>query len=347
MSKTLRTLRSPEDLEGAALVSSEQALALADVASRYAIAVPPALATLIDKTDPEDPIARQFVPQVAELHHAPHELADPIGDHVMSPLKGLVHRYRDRVLLKIVGVCPVYCRFCFRREMVGPGAAANLTKDEVASALRYIAERPEIWEVILTGGDPFVLSADRVRTLMAEIGQISHVKVVRWHTRVPVAAPHLITEEFVSALLSMDRQVVVSAHVNHVRELTEAARAALKALSRRGVQLVSQTVLLRGVNDHVERLEALMRALVEVGVRPYHLHHPDLAPGTGHFQISLKDGQALIHALRQRLSGIAMPTYVLDIPGGFGKVPVGPSYVQDGAVFDPAGRAHAYPTRQG
>ena len=341
-----KTLRTASELVAAGLAEISTADTLAAVAERYAGAISPAMATLIDANDSTDPIARQFVPAAAELTTHPAELADPIGDHAKSPVPGLVHRYPDRVLLKIVGVCPVYCRFCFRREMVGPDAGHNLTDAELETALAYIRSTPAIWEVILTGGDPFMLSPRRVRALMQNLATIPHVKIVRWHTRVPVVAPNLVTDAFVAALTSGNKTVIVGLHANHPRELTPDARAALGRLSQAGIPLLSQTVLLRGINDDVATLEALMRAFVEARVTPYYLHHGDLAPGTGHFRIPIAEGIALVRDLHRRLSGIARPDYVLDLPGAFGKVSLLSSDVRlipgGCEIRDAHGRTHLY-----
>ena len=343
------TLRSARALVAAGLIQPERQADAARVAERYAVAVSPAMANLIDPTDPADPIARQFLPDTRELESRPGESADPIGDALKSPIRGLVHRYRDRVLLKVTGVCPVYCRFCFRREMVGPGKADDLSAGELASALAYIAERPAIWEVILTGGDPLILSPRRIAELTEGLANIGHVRVLRWHSRVPVVAPERVTEELVGTLASggPGRTVVVGVHANHARELTADARAALRRLTTAGILLVSQSVLLKGINDDADALEALMRGFVQAGVKPYYLHHPDRAPGTGHFRITIAEGQALMTALRQRLSGLALPTYVLDIPGAHGKVPVEAANIVALApgrwrVTDRDGRIHAY-----
>ena len=336
------TLRGPADLAAAGLIGAGQAAALGPVAERYAVAVSPAMAALIDPADPDDPIARQFVPSPAELDHRPEELADPIGDAAHSPVPGIVHRYPDRVLLTLLHVCPVYCRFCFRRERVGPGADAVLPPDQAEAALDYIATRPAIWEVILTGGDPLALSPRRIAGVMARLAAIDHVKVVRFHTRVPVVAPEGVTPGLVEALRASGKATYVGIHCNHPRELTDAARDACGRLIDAGLALVSQTVLLRGVNDDAGVLAALMRRFVELRIRPYYLHHGDLAPGTSHLRVPLAEGKALMRALRGRVSGLCQPTYVLDIPGGHGKVPVGPDYGGEGAVTDPWGVSHRY-----
>ena len=347
-----RTLHTLPELNAAGLISDNEATGLREVAARYAVAVTQPMAALIDSGDPADPMARQFIPSLAELDRRPGERDDPIGDYDRSPVRGIVHRYPDRVLLKAVGVCPVYCRFCFRREMIGPQHDANLSDSELDIALGYIAAHPEIWEVIITGGDPLILSPRRIRELAARLSGITHVKVIRWHTRVPAVAPQTITDELAAALASSRQPTYVALHANHPKELTDAARAACRRLAQAGISLVSQTVLLRGVNDDADTLEALMRGFVETGIKPYYLHHPDLAPGTGHFRVAIETGQQIMRELRQRLSGLAMPTYVLDIPGAHGKVPAGPQYLHrddsDGITYsaiDRVGEVHAYPDR--
>lgn len=347
MSTACKPLRTVAELAAAGLIGPADADALAPVAQRYAVAVTADILALIDPHDPADPIARQFVPDVRELDHRPEELADPIGDAPHTPVPGVVHRHPDRVLLKLTHVCPVYCRFCFRRETVGPGGPQALSGPALDAALAYIGGDTRIWEVILTGGDPFMLSARRIAEVTGRLAAIPHVKVLRWHTRVPVADPDRVTPTLADALGARRRPVYVAIHANHPREVTPAARAACARLANAGASLVSQTVLLRGVNDDAATLEALMRAFVEARVKPYYLHHADLAPGTAHFRTAIAEGQALMRALRGRLSGIAQPAYVVDIPGGFGKVPAGPAYVTDGAgpIEDPAGVAHDYPER--
>ncbi|MBN8940398.1 MAG: lysine-2,3-aminomutase-like protein [Rhizobiales bacterium] len=338
-----RTLRSAAELVEARLVAPARAGEAERVAERYAVAVTPAVAGLIDRNAANDPIAAQFIPDIRELDRQPVERDDPIGDHAYSPVEGIVHRYPDRVLLKVVHVCPVYCRFCFRREMVGPKGMGNLSPAALAGALAYIAARPEIFEVILTGGDPFMLSARRVRTLTRALAAIPHVKVIRWHTRVPVVDPARVTTDFARALRAPGKAVYVAVHANHPREFSAEAEAALALLADAGIALVSQTVLLKGVNDDAETMAALMRGFLANRVKPYYLHHADLAPGTGHFRTTIAEGQALMRQLRGRLSGLAQPTYVLDIPGGEGKVPIGPDYSGTGEVTDYRGGRHDYP----
>ena len=329
MTKTnlARTLREPSELVAADLAPATALPALERVAARYAVAITPALVELIDSSDPDDPIARQFVPTAAELRMQPGENADPIGDHSHSPVSGIVHRYPDRVLFKLVHVCAVYCRFCFRREMVGPGKENALSDSAYRAAIDYIRAHSEIWEVILTGGDPLMLSPRRMSEIMADLAAIDHVKVIRLHTRVPVADPERISEDMVAALKVAGTTTWVALHANHASELTDTARDACARLVDAGIPMVSQSVLLRGVNDNIAALSDLMRAFVECRIKPYYLHHGDLAPGTAHLRTTLAQGQELMRQLRGRVSGLCQPDYVIDIPGGAGKSPVGPNYV--------------------
>ena len=336
---TVQTLRTSQALADAGLIDPANLAALDRVAAQYAVAITPAMAELCA----HDGVARQFVPTTAELITTPEESADPIGDDAHSPVEGVVHRYADRVLLKANHACAVYCRFCFRREMVGPDGLRPLTARQLDAAFAYIADHPEIWEVIVTGGDPLILSPRRIADLLRRLDAIDHVKVVRFHTRVPAVAPERITEALVAALKSSSKTVYVALHADHPAELTPAARAACARLVDAGLPMLGQTVLLKGVNDEPETLTALMRAMVETRIKPYYLHHADLAPGTGHFRTTIAEGQALMKTLRGAVSGLCQPTYVLDIPGGHGKVPVGPGYLSGGEVEDPAGGRHVYP----
>lgn len=356
--KIAATLRQPAELVAHGLAPAEALADLEEVAARYAVAVTPAVAELMDLDDPDDPIARQYIPSADELVAQPNENVDPIGDHTHSPVDGIVHRYPDRVLFKLVHVCAVYCRFCFRREMVGPGKETALSGDAYAGALDYIRTHREIWEVILTGGDPLMLSPRRMAEIMADLAAIAHVRIIRLHTRVPVADPARVTPEMVAALKVPGAATWVALHANHPRELTEAARAACALMVDAGIPLVSQSVLLRGVNDSVQTLTELMRTFVECRIKPYYLHHGDLAPGTAHLRTTIAEGQVLMRSLRGNVSGLCQPDYVLDIPGGFGKAPIGPEYLSGDAdtahdaapesgyrVTDYCGDVHLYPPK--
>lgn len=318
--------RSVEDLVRLGFLK-EATPELQAVASQYSVSVTPAMLALIDPSDKNDPIAAQFVPTEKERNILPEECADPIGDESHSPVPGIVHRYPDRVLLKLLHTCPVYCRFCFRREKVG-NKGGMLSPEETKSALDYIRAHPEIWEVVFSGGDPFLLSDRRLAEVVAALNEIDHVKVIRFHTRLPVVDPARITSELVRALLGRV-PVYVLLHCNHARELTPEARAACARLVNAGIPLLSQSVLLRGVNDTPESLGNLMRAFVESRVIPHYLHHGDLARGTGHFRVPIAEGQALLRAMRGKMSGLCQPAYILDIPGGHGKIPLGPSFAVD------------------
>lgn len=342
------SLHSIDDLVGAGLVTAEDRGAIEPVAARYAVALTPTVAALIDKLDPTDPIALQYIPRPEELKETPEERADPIGDHAHSPVEGIVHRYPDRVLLKAVHVCPVYCRFCFRREMVGPQGDGNLAPAALEKALDYIGAHPEIWEVILTGGDPLVLSPRRLGEITKRLATIPHVKILRVHSRVPVVDPDRISTEMIEALKEGGKTVYVALHANHPREMTPAARQACARLIDAGVVMVSQSVLLKGINDDPDVLAELMRAFVETRVKPYYLHHPDLAPGTSHFRLTIAEGQTIMRALRSKVSGLCIPTYILDLPGGHGKVAVGDdslNEIEPGryAVLDRLGAERSYP----
>jgi lysine 2,3-aminomutase len=319
---------------------------LDEVASRFAVAITPAMQELIDPHNPADPIANQFMPDIRELNEYADELTDPIGDQQHSPVKGIVHRYPDRLLLTPVKVCSVYCRFCFRREQVGNNAAATLTTEELEAALNYIRDHEEVWEVIQSGGDPLILSPRRLEEIVTALDQISHVKVIRIHTRVPVVEPDRISSGLIEALGS-SKALYVVLHSNHPRELTNTAKTACAMLIDKGIPMLSQTVLLRGINDDAATLEQLMRTFVENRIKPYYLHHADRARGTRHFRTSIKEGQELMRELRGKVSGLCQPEYVLDIPGGAGKSPIGPQWIEssgDGAykVTDYRSGIHEY-----
>ena len=331
------TLRDAASLVAAGLVPAGDEAAIASVGATYAIAIPPSLAALIER--PDDPIGRQFVPSAAECDTAPNERPDPIGDEALSPLKGIVHRYPDRVLLKPLLACPVYCRFCFRREQVGP-AGGLLSEAELAAAFAWIAARPAIREVILSGGEPLMLAPRRLRAILAGLAAIPHVETLRLHTRFPIACPERVTPALAAALAT-EKPLFLVIHANHAREFAADASAALRRIQTRGIPLLGQSVLLRGVNDSADALEALFRAMLAARIKPYYLHQLDPAPGTARFHVPIEEGRRLMAALRGRISGLALPTYVLDIPGGFGKVPIGPEYLSgEDQVRDPWGKPH-------
>lgn len=315
-----RTLRTPRDLARAGLVPEAAIPALQAVAARYATSITPAMAALINPSDPADPIGLQYIPDTAELITAPHELDDPTADAPFTPMKGIVHRYPDRALLKPLLACPVYCRFCFRREKVGPDGGV-LTEAELQAAFTWFEENTAIREVILTGGDPLMLSARRLGEILGRLADVAHIETLRIHTRVPVADPARVTGSLVAALRQA-KPVFIAVHANHAREFTQDAVRSLARLADAGLPLLGQSVLLRGVNDEAVALEDLLRAMIRNRIKPYYLHSLDPAPGTARFQVPEAEGLALMAALRGRLPGHALPLFVRETPAGGGKKPV-------------------------
>jgi lysine 2,3-aminomutase len=343
------TARRASELLEAGAIQAEQVAEVDKVSEAFSLAVTPEMLELMDPKDQDDPIARQFIPRAEELTVLPAETADPIGDDTYEIVKGIIHRYPDRLILKVIHVCPVYCRFCFRREKVGPGNEL-LSAVELDEAFNYIRSQPQVWEVILSGGDPLMLSEGRLTSIIQRLDAIEHIEVIRIHTRVPVADPSRVTPGVVRAL-KVSKPVYVVLHCNHPRELTDAARTACAALVDAGIPMLSQSVLLKGVNNDPAVLGQLFRAFIRARVKPYYLHHGDLARGTSHFRTTIVEGQELMRCIRGRVSGICQPIYVLDIPGGFGKVPIGPDYLSPGdsdgeyLVEDFHGVKHVYPPR--
>jgi lysine 2,3-aminomutase len=338
-----KRLSSVSDLKDAGVISSTQENQLKPVEEAYAIGVTDHLSSIIDGGS--QAVRKQYIPSSAELIRAPEELSDPIGDEEHAPTTGLIHRYPDRVLFKLSAACAVYCRYCFRRDMVGQGAAM-LSPQDIDNALSYIRAHRDIWEVILSGGDPLSVSARHLAPVFENLNAMDHVKTIRIHSRVPVADPARITPELCTSLQSK-KAVYMAVHINHVDEITPDVERALDDLQKAGCILLSQSVLLNGVNDDPLVLETLMRRLVSLSVKPYYIHHPDLAPGTGHFRLPLERGRLIMRQLLGRLSGLCQPTYMLDIPGGFGKVPVTADFIEriDQATYhvtDYQGQTHIY-----
>jgi lysine 2,3-aminomutase len=316
-----RTLRSARALREAGLLRPEAEAGAAAVEARYAVSVTAHVAGLIDAADPADPVGLQYIPDAAELVTAPGESDDPTADGPFTPVYGVVHRYPDRALLKPLLACPVYCRFCFRREAVGPDGGV-LSEAQLDAAIGWFARTPAVREAILTGGDPFMLSARRLGGILARLGALEHIETLRVHTRVPVAEPSRVDAGLVEALRAAGKPVVVAVHANHAREFSADAVAALGRLADAGVGLLGQSVLLRGVNDSVEALEGLFRAMLRARVKPYYLHALDAAPGTARFAVPDASGVGLVKALRGRVPGHAIPAFVRESPGGGGKKPV-------------------------
>lgn len=320
--------------------------------AEFRVKISPAVRQNINRCDGRGPVMKQFIPDERETQKQETELTDPIGDNAYAPVKGIIHRYPDRVLLLPTNLCAVHCRYCFRRGRIGkPGG--ELKPAEIEKALQYIHSNAEIWEVILSGGDPLILSDRRLDYILKSLRKINHVKVLRVHTRMPVVAPERITRNLARILRGKKKNEAGQAkplylmlHCNHAKELTREARSACAMLADEGIPLLSQSVLLKGVNDADEPLRDLVRALVETRIKPHYLHHGDLAEGTAHFRTTIAEGQALLRKMRGNISGLCQPTYMLDLPGGHGKIPVGPEFIRkagDGYLAtDYQGKLRAY-----
>lgn len=343
----MSTLRTAKQLADAKLIKPEAIETVQKIIEKFSVSLPSALVEILKTGSPaaKEAIQKQFLPDEAELMIKSQELVDPIGDNTHTKVKGIIHRYPDRCLLIPITACLAYCRFCFRREKVGTNSKA-LTQTELKAAYAYIAEHPEIWEVILSGGDPLVLKPKVLEPIFQSLVKIEHVGVIRIHTRTPLVAPERITTDLLKAL-KITKAVYVVLHVNHPSELTEAVKVACARFVDTGIPLLSQTVLLKGINDDPDILGELMRTLVRNRIKPYYLHHADIAEGTSHFRTTIEKGQSIIKSLRGRYSGLCQPTYVLDIPGGAGKIPIGGSYIkaqaeEDYLLEDWQGRLHRY-----
>ncbi|MCM8534870.1 MAG: lysine-2,3-aminomutase-like protein [Lentisphaeraceae bacterium] len=337
---TKNNIKNCQSLLDKDLITSEELTGLEKVAQKFSVSISK---SVLENTSSPD-VLKQYVPAIEELDVKEDELDDPIGDSIHSPVKGIVHRYPDRVLFKPLHVCEVYCRFCFRRENVGRGKEI-LSNEEIDSAIQYIEKTPEIFEVIFSGGDPFVLAPEKLAKLVKRISDIEHVQVIRFHTRLPIVSPEKVSAGLLEALES-EKAVFIVVHCNSHEEIHDGVSLALKKLQKEGIPILSQSVLLKGVNDCSEKLEQLFRTLVKNRVKPYYLHHLDKAEGTSHFRVDLTSGQELMKELRGKVSGLCQANYVIDVPGGFGKVPVGHNYVsQDGKEFfieDWQGCQHKY-----
>lgn len=325
--KSIRSLKSLVDHD---LAKKDELPLLEKVIDQFSLAITPDMYQIIDGLNPDDPIAQQFVPRVEELNISPDEIEDPIGDTVFSVVRGIIHRYPDRCLFTPVHICPVYCRFCFRREKVGSNKGI-LTEEELNLAYEYIDSHPGIWEVILTGGDPLILKPKIINDIIKRLNAIPHVEVIRIHTRVPVVDPQRIDKNMLS-VLTQRRPIYIILHANHPNEFTPGAIRACADLVDAGIPMLSQSVLLKGINDHIDVLSQLMRTFIKNRIKPYYLHQGDLAKGTEHFRTSIAEGQQLMRELRGTFSGLCQPTYILDIPGGHGKSPIGPNYLKENIV---------------
>lgn len=307
------------------LSAEERAGVLLAGQSKLALAITPYFFNLIDPEDPECPIRRQVIPRIEETRTAPWEMSDPVGEDSHSPVPGLVHRYPDRVLMLVTDRCAAYCRYCTRSRLVSNASGYDFHPD-FERQIAYVAAHPEIRDVLLSGGDPLLLSDDKLDHLLGRLREIPHLEFVRIGSRIPVFLPQRITPEL-CARLRRHHPLFISIHTNHPRELTTEVREALGRLADAGIPLGNQSVLLRRVNDSVPVMRALVQKLLLCRVRPYYLYQCDLIQGSAHLRASVREGLKIMEGLRGHTTGYAVPQYVIDAPGGGGKVPVNPEYV--------------------
>lgn len=297
-----------------------------DVAHDYAMRATPYYLDLAQRADPRDPIWALAVPSSHEAVITPDERVDPIGDEVHRPVPGVTRRYVDRALLSPTSLCSVHCRHCFRKRLVGRTDAMP-GPDDVDRALAWIEGEADLREVILTGGDPFTLGDARLAQILTRLDAIPHLRGLRIHTRMPVVNPFRVTPALARLLEDLDTPLVVVTHFNHAREVSADAHAAVARLRAANVDVLNQSVLLAGINDDVESQRTLLWALAGARVRPYALHHADLVPGTSHLRTSLEVGRELMRELRGTVPGHLLPSYLLDVPGGHGKVPAEAAWI--------------------
>ena len=319
------------------------------VIEEYPILISESMFNKIDVKDEKDPIRLQFVPDAKELIVKEDELDDPIGDAHDSPVIGVVHRYPDRVLLKVTSACKVNCRYCFRRgrffDQTNSGGFLTSEQD-IDNAINYIQERKEVSEVLLSGGDPLTLSDKKLKAIIDKICDIEHVKILRINTRVPVTDAKRVTSELIK-VLKCGKTVYIMLHCNHPKELGEEERLACARIADAGIPILSQSVLLKGVNDNYEILSELMKTFAENRIIPHYLHHLDKAKGISHFRVPIEIGQKLVKSLRGNISGICQPRYIIDIPRGFGKCPLESAFIQEQnieelIIEDWKGKKHKY-----
>jgi lysine 2,3-aminomutase len=304
----------PEEIEG-----------IKQSKGRLALAVTPYFVSLMDPSNPNCPVRRQAVPRVEECHLSKNDMVDPCGEDKNSPVSGLVHRYPDRVLLLVTDQCATYCRYCTRRRLVGSNERA-ITQVNFEEILKYLKTHKKVRDVLLSGGDPLLLENERLEEILSRLRMIPHIELLRIGTRVPVTLPQRITAGLVR-MLKKYHPLMISIHFTHPKEITDAVRRACNELADAGIPLGSQTVLLKGINDKPYVMKKLVHELLKIRVRPYYIYQCDLATGTEHFRTSVATGIQIIEKLRGHTTGYAIPTYVIDAPGGGGKIPIEPDYV--------------------
>ncbi len=320
-------LRTAEQLAQVVHLTDDERRACTEAGRLFALAITPYYASLMDKDDPKCPVRRQAIPTMAELTVRADELNDPLAEDAHMPTSGLTHRYPDRALLYVTHNCPVYCRHCNRKRKVGNPSSAT-SKNELAAAVTYLREHPEVRDVLVSGGDPLTFSDQRLDTLLGQLRSITHLEIIRIATRNPVTLPQRITPAF-AELLRAHHPIYVNTHFNHLKECTEEAATALELLADAGCVLGNQMVLLRGINEDPKMVRQMNQWLLKHRCRPYYIFQADVARGIAHFRTSTESGLQIIRALRGWTSGLAVPHYVVDLPGGGGKVSLQPDYLEE------------------
>ena len=293
--------------------------------TKLAMSITPHFFNLVDRDDPDCPIRRQVIPRVEETITSPYELSDPCGEDSNMPVPGLVHRYPDRVLFLVTDRCASYCRYCTRSRVVS-GAGDQTLETNYEAAFQYLEKHTEVRDVLLSGGDPLLFSDSKLEKILSRLRSIKHIEFLRIGSRIPIFLPQRITPEL-CRMLQKYHPLFVSVHVNHPRELTSEVKEGLECLANHGIPLGNQSVLLRGVNDNVETMKALTHKLLMCRVRPYYLYQLDLIQGSSHLQVPVAKGLQIIEGLRGHTTGYSIPQYVIDAPGGGGKVPINPDYI--------------------
>ena len=318
------SFNSIDDLKRIMKLTEKEIMAINNLKGRLPLRITPYFASLIYNTKPSHPLRRNVVPVVEELITTRSEQSDPLHEKAFSPVKGIVHRYPDRVLFTVTQVCSNYCRYCTRSHSVG--RLDKLGKQDYEKAFNYIASHKEVRDVLISGGDPLTLTDDTLDYILSNIRRIEHVEIIRIGTRTPVVLPQRITDGLINVLRKY-HPLFLSLHFSHPSEITEECAAACNKLADGGFPLGSQTVLLKGINDNVPVMKELMHKLLKVRVRPYYLYQCDLIPGSSHFRTTVAKGLEIMKGLRGFTSGYAVPTFVIDAPGGGGKIPLLPDYV--------------------
>ncbi len=335
-------IKTPEGLKNYFKNLTEDELkGLEHAAARYPIAVTPYYLSLADRENPECPIRKQIVPRYAEVDPSVQTYCDPNALAEEEKIPHLTHRYPDRALLTVTTMCPVYCRHCMRKRKVGKPERA-ITEEEFKKAYDYIRRTPRIKEVLISGGDPLVLNTGRLAYFVEKLKGIEHIEVIRIGTRTPVILPQRFFDDELLRFLEKNSPLWVVTHFNHPKEITEEVKLAVRNILKTGNPVLNQTVLLKGINDDAKTLEELFRKLIAIGIKPYYLFHCDPIEGVVHFRTSLKEGLKIVARLRGRLSGLAQPTYAVDLPGGKGKVPLCPHY-----YLKSEGRKHYFRNYEG